>query len=107
LEKLFEFDPLPHALLAKMDEIYNLSAIRNAEVRFRWQRLCLRADYEPIYAQVVQFVTEQGRMKFVRPLYKELHAAKNGGSELAKKTFAAHKDSYHPIAATMIEKDIL
>jgi leukotriene-A4 hydrolase len=36
----------------------------------QWQELCVKADFEEIYPQVLEFVTEQGRMKFVRPLYR-------------------------------------
>ncbi|KAI8344449.1 peptidase family M1-domain-containing protein [Chlamydoabsidia padenii] len=105
LERLTDCAPLPHALIAKMDELYQLTSIRNADIRFRWHNLCVMTSYEPIYPQVVEFITEQGRMKFVRPLYRLLHEAKNG-KQLAVDTFLTHKKFYHPIAATLIEKDI-
>ncbi|KAL0078408.1 peptidase family M1-domain-containing protein [Phycomyces blakesleeanus] len=105
LERLSDDKPLSHAALAKMDELYQMTLIRNADVRFRWQKLCLLASYEPIYPHVVAFVSEQGRMKFVRPLYRLLYRAKNG-SELARETFLKHKTFYHPIASTLVEKDI-
>ncbi|KAI8089608.1 peptidase family M1-domain-containing protein [Halteromyces radiatus] len=105
LERLTDCAPLPHALIRKMDELYQLTKIRNADIRFRWQNLCVVTSYEPIYPEVVEFITEQGRMKFVRPLYRLLHEAKNG-KQLAIDTFLKHKDFYHPIAATLIEKDI-
>jgi leukotriene-A4 hydrolase len=63
------------------------------------------SSYEPIYPEVVKFITEQGRMKFVRPLYRLLHQAKNG-AQLAVDTYLEHKSFYHPIAAQLIEKDI-
>ncbi|KAI9030189.1 hypothetical protein CLU79DRAFT_695144 [Phycomyces nitens] len=105
LERLSDDKPLPHASLAKMDELYQMTPIRNADVRFRWQKLCLLASYEPIYPHVVAFVSEQGRMKFVRPLYRLLYRADNG-AELARETFLKHKSFYHPIASTLVEKDI-
>ncbi|PKY39774.1 leukotriene A4 hydrolase N-terminal domain-containing protein [Rhizophagus irregularis] len=71
----------------------------------RWQKVCLLAEYEPMFPHVVKFVTQQGRMKYVRPLYRMLKNTKKG-SDLAKKTFTENKSFYHPIAATMIEKDI-
>ncbi|ORY97412.1 hypothetical protein BCR43DRAFT_530580 [Syncephalastrum racemosum] len=105
LERLTDTKPMPHSLLAKMDELYHFTPIRNADIRFRWQQLCVMASYEPIYPHVVKFVTEQGRMKFVRPLYRLLHRATNG-KELAEKTYLEHKKFYHPIAAQLIEKDM-
>ncbi|KAI8977248.1 peptidase family M1-domain-containing protein [Mycotypha africana] len=105
LERLTDCEPLPHHLLEKMDQLYEMTPIRNADIRFRWQQLCVMASYEKIYPHVVEFITEQGRMKFVRPLYRYLYNAKNGAS-LAQETFLKHKNFYHPIAATLIAKDI-
>jgi leukotriene-A4 hydrolase len=70
LEKLDEYPALPKTHLAKLDELYNLTPIKNSEIRFRWQMLCLKANYTPIFPYVISFITEQGRMKFVRPLYR-------------------------------------
>ncbi|ORZ22502.1 peptidase family M1-domain-containing protein [Absidia repens] len=105
LERLTGCAPLPHALIRKMDELYQLTSIRNADIRFRWQNLCVMTSFEPIYPEVVEFITEQGRMKFVRPLFRLLYEAKNG-KQLAIDTYLKHKKFYHPIAATLIEKDI-
>ncbi|KAF9903836.1 Leukotriene A-4 hydrolase [Lobosporangium transversale] len=105
LERVSEIEPLPHSHLALMDELYNLTQVRNSEIKFRWQMICLKADYEKIYPEVVAFATTMGRMKFCRPLLRSLYLAKNG-SELARKTFLEHKSFYHPIAAAMIAKDL-
>ncbi|OBZ87576.1 Leukotriene A-4 hydrolase [Choanephora cucurbitarum] len=105
LERLTDCEPLPHHLLSKMDELYEMSPIRNADVRFRWEQLCVMSSYENIYPSVVDFITQQGRMKFVRPLYRYLYNAKNGAT-LAQETFLKHKNFYHPIAAQLIAKDI-
>ncbi|CAG8605885.1 7975_t:CDS:10 [Paraglomus brasilianum] len=106
IQRLSEYPPLPQNAIRELDRLYQLTSIVNSEIRFRWQELCLLAEYEPIFPHVVKFVTEQGRMKFVRPLYRLLNRCKNG-SELAKKTFREHRSFYHPIAAGMISKDIL
>ncbi|KAG9285768.1 hypothetical protein G9A89_013193 [Geosiphon pyriformis] len=105
LQQISEYPPFPHKALIALDHVYNLSQVVNAEIRFLWQETCLKAEYEPIFPYVIKFITEQGRMKFVRPLYRELNKCKNG-SDLAKKTFIENKSFYHPIAAAMIEKDI-
>ncbi|CAO3628229.1 unnamed protein product [Mucor hiemalis] len=105
LERLTDAEPLPHQLINKMDELYNFTPNHNADLRLRWQQICLMTSYEPIYPEVVKFITEQGRMKFVRPLYRLLHQA-NNGAQLAVDTYLKHKSFYHPIAAQLIEKDI-
>ncbi|ORX42508.1 leukotriene A-4 hydrol [Hesseltinella vesiculosa] len=106
LERLTDCAPLPHHMIEKMDQLYELTPVRNAEIRFRWQNVCLIASYEPIYPEVAAFLVEQGRMKFVRPLFRLLHDAKNG-AQLAKDTFVKHKDFYHPICSSLIQKDIM
>ncbi|PKC53398.1 peptidase M1, leukotriene A4 hydrolase [Rhizophagus irregularis] len=58
-----------------------------------------------MFPHVAKFVTQQGRMKYVRPIYRMLKNTKKG-SDLAKKTFIENKSFYHPITATMIERDI-
>ncbi|KAJ3057231.1 Leukotriene A-4 hydrolase [Rhizophlyctis rosea] len=105
LEKLLLKKPFPHKTLEALESSYELTKFKNAEIRFRWQWLCLNAEYEEIFPQVVDFVTSVGRMKFVRPLYRQLNKCKNG-SELAKKTFQEHRAFYHPICAAMVAKDL-
>ncbi|KAJ3285879.1 putative leukotriene A-4 hydrolase (LTA-4 hydrolase) (Leukotriene A(4) hydrolase) [Borealophlyctis nickersoniae] len=105
LEKLLQKKPLPHHTLKSIDAAYDLTPVKNAEIRFRWQWLCLMADYEDIFGEVVAFITSVGRMKFVRPLYRQLSKCKNG-AQLARKTFLEHRSFYHPICATMVAKDL-
>ena len=58
-----------------------------------------------MYPQVTAFLTEVGRMKFVRPLYRNLFNAQNG-KDLAVQLFKANKHIYHNICATMVSKDL-
>jgi hypothetical protein len=46
---------------------------------------------------VVTFLKEQGRMKFIRPLFRELN--KHGEREVAMVTFEQMREKYHPIAS--------
>jgi hypothetical protein len=46
-------------------------------------------------------------MKFVRPLYRALKNAKVGDNgRMARETFAANADKYHPIARKMVAQDL-
>jgi len=49
------------------------------------------------------WVINKGRMKYCRPVFRLLHKQ---APELAKKTFEAHQDFYHPIARKMIARDL-
>ena len=91
--------------LRAMNDQYNFIASGNAEIRFRWQKLCIRAEMDEIIPHVVMFLKEQGRMKFTRPLYKKLFGSVMGKAT-AIQTFVENKDIYHPICAKMVARDL-
>jgi leukotriene-A4 hydrolase len=82
----------------------HLSTTHNAELRFRWFTLSLRSCDLRVLDRTVAFLKEQGRMKFVRPLFRDLCAALGVAQGAA--VFAECKPLYHPIAAKMIQRDI-
>jgi len=93
------------SMLEAMDACYSFTGVRNAEIRICWQTLCLRAELERIYPHVLAFASEQGRMKFTRPLYREL-AKVPGGKQLAIDNFMKVRASYHSICAKMVARDL-
>jgi len=105
LANLNESGPFSKIFIEAMDKAYNFTKVKNSEVRFLWQYLCLNSNYEEIFPEVIKFVEEQGRMKFVVPLYRMLYKCKNG-SELAVSTFKKNINFYHPIAADSISREI-
>jgi len=105
LALLLEEAPLSHAKLDKMQELYDLDSVVNSEIRFRWIRLGLRGKWQPAVAQAVQMVTEQGRMKFLRPLYRDLYAWEDT-REVAIQTFLKNKDSMMHVAVQGLELDL-
>jgi leukotriene-A4 hydrolase len=94
--------------------------------------LYLKSKLEEVFPAVVDFITKQGRMKFVRPLYRlgysslhdivqvydtpqitlmivhyrDLYACDEEGRKLAVSTFLAHKQFYHSVAANQLAKDL-
>ena len=93
------------ARLGALDEAYALSASRNSEVRFRWQRLCIKLRADFIVPQVIDFLKSQGRMKFTRPLYRDL-AAWAEQKQTAVDTFTGWAENYHPICRKMVATDL-
>ena len=53
-----------------MQELYNFNAVTNSEIKFRWIRLGLKCKWENAIPLAIQMVSEQGRMKFLRPIYR-------------------------------------
>jgi leukotriene-A4 hydrolase len=97
--------PVQLSTLESMNKLYGLAESRNSEILFRYCDLAIAAEDTSILPVVVRFITTQGRMKFVRPLYKALYRSAMG-KDLAVSTFLQHKDFYHPIATKMIATDL-
>jgi len=99
-------NPLKVCTLKAMNALYGFAASRNAEILLRYCRLAIAAEDESILPATVRFLKSQGRMKFIRPLYKALFHSKMG-KDLAVETFLQHRDFYHPIGAKMVASDLL
>lgn len=91
--------------LQALDELYNLAGTKNAEILMRYCELAIPAEDASILPVTIRFITTQGRMKFVRPLYKLLYKSEMG-RDLAVATFLQHRDFYHPICAKMVAIDL-
>jgi hypothetical protein len=103
----FDKSKLPPSkeFLAELDKAYGLTPVKNAEIRFKWQCLCIRGEYKMILPHVKEFLVKQGRMKFVRPLYRQLASSKMG-AEQAQELFEKKHLMYHPIARKMVKSDL-
>ena len=86
----------------------DIAPCRNVEILFAWHTFAVRAGaaLEPHCRAAAVFATRHGRMKYCRPVYRELVRRGGEAAELARATFAAHRAFYHPIAAAMIAKDL-
>lgn len=85
-----------------LDAALKLTPRTNAEIAFQWLLLSIRHKYEPAYLRLEEFLTMQGRRKFLRPLYEEL-AKSPEGRERAARIYARARPTYHPISAASID----
>ena len=53
-----------------MEEVYSLNERENAEIKFQWIRLGLRCHWDEAVTLAVEMVTEHGRMRYIRPIYR-------------------------------------
>lgn len=97
--------PLSLKTLGGIKNAYAFHQSRNSEILYRYCILAIDSEDVTILPVVIKFITTQGRMKFVRPLYRALFQSKIG-KELAVSTFTKNVDFYHPIAAKMIAMDL-
>ncbi|KAL6763643.1 peptidase family M1-domain-containing protein [Haematococcus lacustris] len=108
LDKLTEFramQPMHASMTQKMAAFYRLYATNNAEIRASFFRLALEAEDPEVLPHVTAMLGSQGRMKYLRPLYRAMFKSKMG-KQLAVDTFLKHKPGYHPIAQKMVAADL-
>ncbi|MEM8679173.1 MAG: M1 family metallopeptidase, partial [Planctomycetota bacterium] len=95
-------DPVSRTQLATLDEKFQFSQSGNAEILHDWLLLSIRAEYEPAMKSLEQFLTSQGRCKFLTPLYAALMET-DRGRQRAKQIFEQARERYHPLAVTYVE----
>jgi aminopeptidase N len=98
---------LPRALsterLATLDKAFGLSAQGNSEIRFVWLELAVANRYGPAVPSLQAFLTDQGRRKFVAPLYKDLMAQGDWGQPIAKALYAKTRPLYHAVTRQTVD----
>jgi aminopeptidase N len=95
---------LPKARLDALNSAYKLNDISNMEVRFEWLMLAVDNRYEAAVPSLEQFLTSQGRGKFVKPLFKALAADSTWGRPIAARIYAKARPSYHPLVTRDLDK---
>ncbi|XP_029457425.1 leukotriene A-4 hydrolase [Rhinatrema bivittatum] len=105
LALLLQEEPLPVSHVKRMQEVYNFNAVKNSEIRARWLRLCIRCRWEEAIPLALKMATEQGRLKFTRPLFRELYNFDKARDE-AVRTFLRHRPFMHPVSAMLVGKDL-
>ncbi len=90
------------AALARLDSTLKITESRNSEIRMQWLLMAIRASYGPAMASLEDFLSSQGRRKFLKPLYTEL-AKTPEGKTFALSIYRQVRARYHPIAQTTID----
>lgn len=105
LHELLDSGTQPIARLQAIDTLFGFSGVRNAEIKFLWLRLCLKAHWEPSIEIVLKWVNEVGRMKYVRPLYRDLYAWELARPKAIENFQANMKFMMHVVSYT-VAKDL-
>jgi aminopeptidase N len=105
LRFLTRIDPKqPAGRMAGLDEAFGLSRSGNSELRFAFLTLVVENRFDPAVPALEEFLTTQGRRKFVRPLIKALAADRQWGRPIAVRIYAKARDSYHPVTQRDLDK---
>ncbi len=95
---------LPRERLNELEAAFALNESGNSEVLFDWLAIAARNGYEPAGPALENFLTRQGRGKFVRPLYRALMEQGDWGRALARSTYARARPGYHPIVVGAVDR---
>ena len=94
-------EPAP-GRLARLDAVFGFTDSGNAAILQAWLLEAVRRDYLPAEAALERFLTEIGRLYFIRPLYEAL-AESEPGLARARRIFEAAGPGYHPLARRAIK----
>jgi leukotriene-A4 hydrolase len=94
---------LTPAQLDDLDRSFNLSTTGNSEKRFAWLQLAIANKYEPAVVSLEDFLTSQGRRKFVQPLFTSLMADPTWGAPIARRIYEKARPGYHPLVTAGLD----
>lgn len=88
-----------------LESTYHLKDTKNAEIRFRFLRLCIKAQLIERLDEILDFANSNFRMKFCRPLYRDLGLWPEA-RETAIKAFNRFKPEMMAVCAHGIARDL-
>ncbi|MCK5424403.1 MAG: M1 family metallopeptidase [Emcibacter sp.] len=98
---------LPKSLSAKrmaeLDDAFDLVNSRNNEIAHAWLLQGLRHGYKAITPRLRTYLPSIGRLKLIKPLYKQM-ATTPEGLKLAREIYAPARPGYHPSAQKILDK---
>lgn len=83
-------------ILTRIDGDFNLTGTADPEIKQRWFPLGIKKSYAPVTEPAHNFVSSQGRLKYLNPIYLALLDA--GQRATAVSYYCESKDFYHPMA---------
>ena len=95
-------DQLSATQLTSLDRAFDFGE-RNSEILFLWLRIAIRHHYQPAMPVLEEFLTSQGRRKFVRPLFEDLLKT-DWGRPVAERIYAKARPMYHAVTASSVQQ---
>ncbi|HEY1224139.1 MAG TPA: M1 family metallopeptidase [Brevundimonas sp.] len=96
-------DWLTNQQLADLERTLNMANEGNSELVFAWLQIAVAHRYQPAMPKLEQFLTSQGRRKFVLPLYTSLWAEGDWGRPIATRLYARARPGYHPVTTNSVD----
>ncbi|MFK7822160.1 MAG: M1 family metallopeptidase [Planctomycetaceae bacterium] len=95
--------PLSDEQMTALDQAFKFTNSGNAEITHDWMIHVIASSYGPGIPRLEEFLTQQGRRKFLTPLYKKLLEVE-GGHELASAIYKKARPMYHAVSRETIDK---
>ncbi len=89
--------------MRELDKSFHFTQSGNSEILEAWLLRAIKSGYKDAYGSLENFLTSQGRRKFLKPLYEELVKTEEGRS-LAKKIYATARPGYHSVSYLTIDE---
>ncbi|KAM3963295.1 leukotriene A-4 hydrolase-like [Aphomia sociella] len=105
LQELIDQSPLTLDKLRTLGKEYRINNTKNAQILYRWLRLCIRSRDETKLNEVFEFVNQQGVMNYVRPVYRDLYTWKEIRERVID-NFLKNKPYMNHVTAYTIRKDL-
>lgn len=86
-----------------LDNEFHFTESGNSEITHDWLLHVIQAQYKPGMPKLVEFLTGQGRRKFLQPLYAKL-ATTAEGLDVAKKIYRQARPGYHSVSRMTIDE---
>ncbi|KAK8089269.1 leukotriene A-4 hydrolase/aminopeptidase [Apiospora hydei] len=104
LQAVQDFSPCLSVERAQLlGSTYNISSSKNVELKTAYYGISLRAGDRDAFPGIVELLGSVGRMKFVRPLYRQLVKLDRA---LAVETFEKYKDFYPSTTKSQLARDL-
>lgn len=97
--------PLSREECVWLETNFELKNVSNSEILCEWLTIAAASDYEPAFPKIRAFLSEVGRMKYLRPIYKAM-ASSERTRTLAAEIYGATKESLHQLSANVIGQEI-
>jgi leukotriene-A4 hydrolase len=94
---------LSYEQMRELDTAFDLTRTENSEILHAWLLHVIANNYESAYPALESFLREQGRRKFLMPLYTKL-AERPEGLDMAMEIYRKARPTYHPISYNSIDE---
>jgi leukotriene-A4 hydrolase len=94
--------PLPANRMEDLDQAFGFTRTGNSEILHEWLLLAIESGYERADGALREFLTSQGRRKFLRPLYAKM-AETPEGLEKARSIYRDARPGYHSVSVATID----